>query len=525
MWHASVLFFSVVCLCVCVWHIARTHVDTPPTTTNVVVAMIDFWNLAVEGNVSVAAYIFAYAIALDALTAVPSTLTLDLPTSLRTTSLVLCVLASSPPMKHGLLLEQRGLAVLLLAIAGMVGNHSGEVAARTSDAVYTLLACWSIVAMLTLSNPVVTIRDNGHGPAANSKPTNNNNSSERVRESLISLCGSFVFYAGIRIVRAGIWHAHEAAHFLTSHDDITVRGVSTCSDVVAVSLAFGGTLCVCAGVSVFLFYEQVLSEGSSVLSPLLSMLSAAAFAAAFVAQLATHASASTLPILFESEQCAVAVPDCEAAFRARRFHVSNSATSTLWACTIGLLVFSFPRSRRCANRHDFFSPIFKFATRSSKWVSLLVVLVCFTSAVAFAASDDPEVAFTAQFELAALLLLLASIPICWFRFSTTACLCHAAGLVIYFTHRFSLFNDFHMLYFTHWCARTACAQHASHRPYRVLIVLFPLHRCMLFTLGCVLLLFLTTATSTLLYNNFYYPGCSKSDKTHHSPWCVHCCRS
>ena len=98
--------------------------------------------LAAEGNIVAACCIFASSIALDALNALPTTTVADVPTSLRTTSLILVGLIGAPPVEPSYLFEQRGLACILLVAASWVGLHHGGANARIADAIYTLFGGW-----------------------------------------------------------------------------------------------------------------------------------------------------------------------------------------------------------------------------------------------------------------------------------------------------------------------------------------------------------------------------------------------
>lgn len=83
-------------------------------------------SIVAEGNVLAAATIFSASIVLDALNAVPTTLAVDVPVSLRTTALVLIALVASPAVRSEYLFEQRGLAYVLLVLTAWVGLHQGN---------------------------------------------------------------------------------------------------------------------------------------------------------------------------------------------------------------------------------------------------------------------------------------------------------------------------------------------------------------------------------------------------------------
>ena len=103
--------------------------------------------LAAEGNIVAACCIFGSSLALDALNALPTTIVADVPTSLRTTSLILVGLIGAPPVEPNYLFEQRGLACILLVAASWIGLHHGGSNARIADAIYTLFGAWSAVGL------------------------------------------------------------------------------------------------------------------------------------------------------------------------------------------------------------------------------------------------------------------------------------------------------------------------------------------------------------------------------------------
>ena len=90
--------------------------DAPPK----LVEKSDLFEIA-EGNVISAGAVFVASIVLDALTALPTTIVVDVPTSMRTTALVLAALVAAPPVEADFLFEQRGLACLLLLATAFYG--------------------------------------------------------------------------------------------------------------------------------------------------------------------------------------------------------------------------------------------------------------------------------------------------------------------------------------------------------------------------------------------------------------------
>ena len=109
--------------------------------------------LVAEGNVVAAATIFAASVVLDALNALPTTLVVDVPVSLRTTSLVLVALVASPAVRPQVRFYQRAASYAFLAIAAWSGLHQGGVNARIADALYTLLCGWAVIVIYGLTGP------------------------------------------------------------------------------------------------------------------------------------------------------------------------------------------------------------------------------------------------------------------------------------------------------------------------------------------------------------------------------------
>ena len=172
--------------------------------------------LQAEGNVVSACSIFAVAVVLDALNALPSTLVVDVPVSLRTTALVLITMAWRP-ITPNILVRQRSIASVLLAVTAWLGAHQGGVNARIADALYSLLCGWAVILIFGLRGP---------------RPGERGYDSKGRRENVTALAAAFL-HAGVRIVRAGFYHAPEVPQFTATHGDITARGYAMADDVVA----------------------------------------------------------------------------------------------------------------------------------------------------------------------------------------------------------------------------------------------------------------------------------------------------
>ena len=107
----------------------------------------------IEANTSTAACIFAYAICLDALSSLPTTVIADVPSSLRVTAFVLISALASPPVDSGYFIEQRGLTFLFLMIVAIFGLHEQELFPRVADSIYCLVGGWAIIVAFAKSGP------------------------------------------------------------------------------------------------------------------------------------------------------------------------------------------------------------------------------------------------------------------------------------------------------------------------------------------------------------------------------------
>ena len=215
--------------------------DAPPK----LVEQSDLLEIA-EGNVVSAGAVFVASIVLDALTALPTTVVVDVPTSMRTTALVLTALVAAPPVEADFLFEQRGLACVLLAATAFYGLHNGGVNARIADALYTLLCGWAVLLIFGIAGP---------------KPGDRGHDAKGKRENVIALSAAFLGYAGARIVRSALYHPGEVTGFTASHEDIESRGYGVADDLVASALVFGGTLCVCAAGIILLNHDAIYERG------------------------------------------------------------------------------------------------------------------------------------------------------------------------------------------------------------------------------------------------------------------------
>ena len=383
-----------------------------------------------EGNVISAGAVFSASIVLDALTALPTTIVVDVPTSMRTTALVLTALLAAPPVEADFLFEQRGLAAVLLVATAFVGLHNGGVNARIADALYSLLCGWAVLLIFGISGP---------------KPGERGHDAKGKRENVIALSAGFLGYAGARIVRSALYHPGEVTSFSASYEDIEARGYAMADDLVACVLVFGGTLCVCAAGIILLNHDAIYEHGCEPVATVIAQISVLIFSAAFVVQVACFARLDELEALFGDSACVGDIDVCENSFRARRLYTANSSPAALWACAVGLTIFAFPYDRRCRTRRDYFvhpeDPDEREAAKGSGNVAFVACIVAVVVVYAYADSFWPALE---------LLLLFASIPAAWYSSTWIACVLHAAGMLVYTIGRLGGPLGFELTYLTHW---------------------------------------------------------------------------
>lgn len=388
--------------------------------------------LIAEGNVLAAATIFLASVVLDALNALPTTLVVDVPVSLRTTALVLIALVASPAVRPDVRFYQRGAAYVLLAATAWIGLHQGGVNSRIADALYTLLCGWAVIVIYGLTGPGVG------RPGHDSKGR---------RENVIALSAGFLGYSGMRIVRAGFTHASHVVQFTSTHDDVTTRGFAMADDLVASTLVFGGLLCVCSSVIVLSNHETIYDHGCSPICAVMGHISVLVFTAAFVVQVVAFAKIDELGALFGEHACVGGAEMCAASFRARRLYTSNSSAAPLWCCAVGLVAFAFPYNRRCKTRREYFAleeeQTSREAATGSGYVAVVSSIVALI--VVYIHGDSNNLLPSVE-----LLLLYASIPVAWFGNSSIACALHSTGIALYTAGRLGSVWGFDLCYLTHW---------------------------------------------------------------------------
>jgi len=398
-----------------------------------------------EGNIVSAGAVFSASIVLDALTALPTTVVVDVPTSMRTSALVLAALVAAPPVEADFLFEQRGLACVLLIAIAFVGLHNGGVNARIADSLYALICGWAVLLIFGVAGP---------------KPGDRGHDAKGKRENVIALAAAFLGYSGARIVRSGLYHAGEVTSFSASYEDIEARGYAMADDLVASALVFGGTLCICAAGIVLLNHDAIYERGCEPVASVIAQLSVLIFSAAFVVQVACYSRLDELEALFGDSACVGDIDVCANSFRARRLYTANSSPAALWACAVGLTIFAFPYDRRCRTRRDYFvrgdgdggdcddgSKHFeeREGAAGSGNVAIAAAVVAVVVVYGYADSLWPALE---------LLLLFFSIPVAWYSSTWIACVLHAAGMLIYTVGRLGSPLGFDLTFLTHWFVAT-----------------------------------------------------------------------
>ena len=394
----------------------------------------------IEANTSAAACVFAYAIAIDALSSLPTTVIADVPTSLRVTALVLIAILGAPPVSADLFFEQRSIAFLLLVVAAIFGLHEQELYPRVADATYSILGGWVMIVAYAKAAP---------------KREERGYDDKGQRENMSALSAAFLAYAGARVVRAGATHAGTVVGFTESHDDITTRGFAMADDVVASAMVFGGVACVGAAIVVFLNHDAIYEHGCAPVSRVLGMISVLVFTAAFVVQVVFYARIDKMRAIFDDTACDGSVDVCAASIRARRLHVANGSPATLWACAVGLVLFAFPYSRRCKSRSKYYRDCkddyeyddgqiaVETKANATGWTALIASLVALFVVLVIV----DESATLASIEV---LLLYVSIPLAWFGTAWIATSVHFAGLALHVANMTGTVYGLNLSYFTHW---------------------------------------------------------------------------
>ena len=361
------------------------------------------------------------AIAMDALSALPPTVVKDVPSSLRCTAMVLVFCLGSPVVMPDaidvdLSWQQRGLAFIGLIFVAAMGDHASEVNVRVADAVFVLISGWAGIFLFV------------------------HKSQRAVSGS--ALFGAFLTYVGSRAARVGLVHSAETRAFSVSGDSFETQGYALADTTIAVTVVFAGSILTSTGIIILLNTDLINAVGSHAVSPIVSMNSGCAFAAALVSQLSVYSRIGTLPSLFGASACTGGPSVCAAAYRARRFYLANSSSACLWAGIVASTIFSLPKSRRCLTRRNFYLDS-RLGTASGT-IAALVSAVAIVASFVFASGSSMVIV---QVEI---ILLYIAIPTAWFVSTPGACILSIAGNVMYMGQHMNSSLGFNWSYFTHW---------------------------------------------------------------------------
>jgi hypothetical protein len=367
---------------------------------------------------------------LDALCALPGAVLDDVPSSLRTSCLVLVVMLGSPAVRHDRIyvLEQRAILAILLGSCAFIGLNEAEVSARNSDAVFALVGTLACI-VASYSNGVMEQKEK--------------DSSKANKEHMSSLCAAMFFYLGIRTIRHSFALSSEVLNFKVSHDDISVMGYGMSNDMVVVGNSFAGGCTVAFACIALLNHDLVLHVGSSSMSNIASVFACFVFLGAFVAQMASFTMMERLPALFSETSCNGDAKECQAAYRARRLFTSSNSTSVPWTCAIALVIYAFSHTRKFRTRKEHFEYTPDLYGIESM-ACILSAICCIFVILLFADSNS-----SMRWTDVELILLVASIPVCLLGFPFVACCAHVGGQALYIWGRIEYIGGYNFSYFTH----------------------------------------------------------------------------
>jgi hypothetical protein len=387
-----------------------------------------------EANVLCALSVALIGPALDALFALPGVVLDDLPASLRTTSLALVVILGAPSIRKDRLfvLEQRGVAGLLLAASAFVGLNAAESTGRNADSIFALVGTLAAVAAVATQGVNRQIGEKLRARV--------------VREQNTAFLAALLFYLGMRTLRHALALPSETLAFKVSHGDVGSPGFAIANDHVVLGNAFAGALTVAFASIVLLNYDLVFRVGSDALATIAGVLGCFVFLGALFAQLAAYTAVDKLPALFSSAACAGSYVECLAAYRARRFFIASNATAVPWTCAISMATFAFSHARRTTSRRAHFMYVPRVLSPEAVAV-LVATALALSFVVGFAAEEAVAAGSNATLELA---LLVLSVPFALFRLPFVACTLHATGQVLYILSRIDGATGFRMTFFTHW---------------------------------------------------------------------------
>lgn len=293
--------------------------------------------------------VFVASIAHDALTSLDPSDDGDVPCSLRITAVVLVVSVAWGALGKTSTSLSSLLYVFCLCAVALLGRHEQATGTRIADAVYVTVVLCACAA-------------------------------SELHATRTSLTEALALYSGARILRIGLWHAHEArsrAHLRYIHVD----------RVAPVALTMGGLAAVLvAAFSQWRAFDlQDTRRGRSPTAGLWLTSATTQLVCAFIASVAASSQQSRLPDIWRMDDCitadpwdACAPPQAQAA---RRFAVANSSAAALWTAGLGALLVGLQRvsTPSPADRMD----DGVFALACSSVLGTLAVLTCLAQYLSF----------------------------------------------------------------------------------------------------------------------------------------------
>ena len=291
----------------------------------------------VEANSLAAIAVFSGAVVIDALTAHDPAVSIEAPTAMRTSAVVLIACFAAPPIRQYMVYEQRFLVALFLALVAFTGWHEAAHGTRLADVVFVGV----MTAMSTFAFWWPSTKNSKHAPPYTR------------RESLNSLAIATLFYASLRILRSGIAHpqavrAYKVAAVTYDSSLSTSMGYAHASTTTTAALCFGGAAGIATSIALF-SNDALRVQGTSAATIVLTTAALVQLTAAFIVTLAGSSQLVHLPALFSTGACGSASV-CPEAWRARRFAVVNSAAAGLWLNGFGCLILAYAPSARVRTR-------------------------------------------------------------------------------------------------------------------------------------------------------------------------------
>jgi hypothetical protein len=293
----------------------------------------------VEAHTVVSALALACAVGCDALSALDVPLdSVDCPSSLRVSSLVLTAMLGSPQIKGIRLIDQRVVLGALLLSLTFSGLHQGTEEMRTADCVFCTL-----VLLMTIQ-----IYKSGGIETEDIRPDSVQDTPHR-RQTVSGLCAALFVYCGARGIRDAFVYGSVAADYTVEYqigDTVTTaNGYAHATLYASAPLGFGYGVILCLGILIGLHDETHLT-GSSAIAFEAGASGVAASVAALWALVGQAKSIESMLILYGPGSCSGGDDVCYEAARSRRLAIVNGSTGSLWICSLAAMVFSFAVEKR-----------------------------------------------------------------------------------------------------------------------------------------------------------------------------------